>query len=75
VDPAGRPPAVFGPARSSDPGSESEETLRTISGREAGELLRLHRDPGTGVVTHMHWATYPLTRGQVTFDHVPVSRP
>ena len=70
IDPTGRPPAVFGPSGGSEDG-----VLRTISGREVGELLRLHRDPATGVATHMHWATYLLTRGQQTFDHVPVSQP
>jgi len=58
--PASRPPAVFteiGP-----------DLLRTVSGREAGELLRLTRDPGTGEVVRMHWATYRFTRRQETFD-------
>jgi CubicO group peptidase (beta-lactamase class C family) len=69
ADPAGRPPAVFAP--------EAGETdlLRTVSGREAGELLRLDRDPGTGAVTLMHWATYRFTRTQETFDNIPVSDP
>jgi CubicO group peptidase (beta-lactamase class C family) len=80
ADPAGRPPAIFGPAAgltaASGLGTEPDgEVLRTVSGREAGELLRLHRDPATGMVTTMHWATYLLTRGQQTFDHVPVSQP
>jgi CubicO group peptidase (beta-lactamase class C family) len=54
------PPAVFAPAAEPD-------ILRTISGREVGELLRLHRDE-EGVVTRMHWATYRFTRWQETFD-------
>jgi CubicO group peptidase (beta-lactamase class C family) len=57
------PPAVFEPT--ADP-----EVLRTVSGREVGELLRLHRD-GEGVVTRMHWATYRFTRAQETFDGQP----
>jgi CubicO group peptidase (beta-lactamase class C family) len=64
--PAGRPPAVF---------VEIEpDVLRTQSGREVGELLRLHRDD-SGRVVHMHWATYRLTRNQETFDGVPASQP
>ena len=35
--------------------------------REAGELLRLTRDPATGEVVRMHWATYRFTRDQQTF--------
>jgi CubicO group peptidase (beta-lactamase class C family) len=59
ADPPGRPPAVF---RELEP-----DLLRTVSGRETGELLRLTRDPATGVVVHMHWATYRFTRDQQTF--------
>jgi hypothetical protein len=44
------------------------DLLRTVSGREAGELLRLTRDPATGEVVRMHWATYRFTRDQQTFD-------
>jgi CubicO group peptidase (beta-lactamase class C family) len=58
-DPAGTPPAVFEPVE--------RDILRTVSGREVGELLRLHRDD-EGVVTRMHWATYRFTRAQETFD-------
>jgi hypothetical protein len=57
--PAGRPPAVF-----TEVGTD---LLRTVSGREAGELLRLTRDPATGEVVRMHWATYRVTRHQETF--------
>lgn len=57
------PPAVFGP-------TEDADVLRTVSGREVGELLRLHRD-AEGVVTRMHWATYRFTRAQETFDGQP----
>jgi CubicO group peptidase (beta-lactamase class C family) len=59
--PASRPPAVFEPL----PGET--DVLRTASGREAGELLRLTRD-GSGTVTRMHWATYRFTRLQEGFD-------
>jgi hypothetical protein len=65
--PAGRPPAVFEPL----PGRP--DVLRTVSGREAGELLRLTRDPA-GTVVRMHWATYRFTRRLETFDGVEVSR-
>jgi hypothetical protein len=64
--PAGRPPSVFEP----EPGRP--DVLRTRSGREAGELLRLTRDGG-GTVVRMHWATYRFTRRQETFDGVQVS--
>jgi CubicO group peptidase (beta-lactamase class C family) len=58
---AKRPPAVFAPV-------EGEPDLfRTVSGREAGELLRLTRDED-GRVVRLHWATYRFTRGQETFD-------
>jgi hypothetical protein len=66
--PARRPPAVFEPV----PGQPDE--LRTVSGREAGELLRLTRD-AAGAVTRMHWATYRFTRAQETFDGVPAGEP
>lgn len=59
LDPAGKPPAVFAPAET--------DVLRTISGREAGELLRLTRD-AQGTVVRMHWATYRFTRDQETFE-------
>jgi hypothetical protein len=64
--PADRPPAVFEPL----PGEP--DVLRTVSGREAGERLRLTRDE-QGVVVRMHWATYRLTRVQEAFDGVPAS--
>jgi len=65
ADPPSRPPAVFevlGP-----------DLLGTVSGREAGEELRLTRDPGTGAVVGMHWATYRFTRDQQTFESRPAS--
>jgi CubicO group peptidase (beta-lactamase class C family) len=66
--PAGRPPSVFVPL----PGQP--DVLRTVSGREAGELLRLTRDEA-GTVVRMHWATYRFTRVQETFDGVPAGAP
>jgi CubicO group peptidase (beta-lactamase class C family) len=63
-DAPGRPPAVFEPV--------GPDLLRTVSGREAGELLRLTRGAG-GAVTRMHWATYRYTRGQETFEGRPAS--
>jgi CubicO group peptidase (beta-lactamase class C family) len=59
-DPPGRPPAVFAPE------PDRPDVLRGVSGREAGELLRLTRDAG-GTVVRMHWATYRFTRDQQTF--------
>jgi CubicO group peptidase (beta-lactamase class C family) len=64
--PAGRPPSIF------EPVADRPDELRTVSGRETGELLRLTRDPD-GTVVRMHWATYRLTRRQETFDGVHVS--
>lgn len=64
--PADRPPSIFRPI------PDRPDTLRTVSGREAGEVLRLTRD-AQGVVVRMHWATYRFTRQQETFDGVPVS--
>lgn len=60
-DPAGKPPAVF------EPLPDRPDVLRTISGREVGELLRLTRDD-QGNVIMLHWATYRFTRHQETFD-------
>ena len=55
--PATLPPAVF----------EAEgEDFRTVSGREAGERLRVVRTAGGGVAK-MYWATYPLTREPLAF--------
>ncbi|BCJ44966.1 serine hydrolase [Actinoplanes ianthinogenes] len=59
--PGDRPPAVFRPL------PDQADVLRTTSGRETGELLRLHRDE-SGAVVRMHWATYRFTRGQEAFD-------
>jgi CubicO group peptidase (beta-lactamase class C family) len=68
-DPPGRPPAVFAPVEG------EPDVLRTVSGREAGERLRLTRDRGTGVVVRMHWATYRVTRTQETFDGTAAGEP
>lgn len=62
------PPAVFTPV------SGEKDVLRTVAGREAGELLRLTRGED-GVVTRMHWATYRFTRHQETFDGVNPGMP
>jgi hypothetical protein len=62
-DPPGQAPAVF----AADP--DQPDILRTMSGRESGELLRLMRDEN-GEVVRMHWATYRFTRHQETFDGV-----
>jgi CubicO group peptidase (beta-lactamase class C family) len=64
--PAGAPPAVFRPL------PDQPDVLRTVSGREAGELLRLTRDEA-GTVVRMHWATYRCTRVQEAFDGGPAS--
>jgi CubicO group peptidase (beta-lactamase class C family) len=61
ADPEGRPPAVFRPV------AGEPDVLRTESGREVGERLRLTRD-GSGTVVRMHWATYRFTRRQETFE-------
>jgi CubicO group peptidase (beta-lactamase class C family) len=59
--PASRPPAIF------EPLPDEVDVLRTTSGRETGELLRLTRDDRGGVA-RMHWATYLFTRAQEGFD-------
>lgn len=59
--PSGLAPAVFAP-------TEDPDVLRTVSGREVGELLRLTRDPGSGAVVRLHWATYRFTRTQQSFE-------
>jgi CubicO group peptidase (beta-lactamase class C family) len=64
--PGDAPPAVFAPL------PDQPDVLRTVSGRESGELLRLTRDE-SGVVVRMHWATYRCTRVQEAFDGVPAS--
>ena len=56
--PPGRPPSVFVP--------EAPDRLRTESGRERGELLRVTRD-AAGAVDRLHWATYLFTREPLGF--------
>lgn len=58
--PAQMPPAIF---------AETAETdvLRTVSGREVGEQLRIIRDRD-GNAVELRWATYSYTRDQRTFD-------
>jgi len=56
--PAHKPPSVFERVE--------DDLYRTVSGREAGELLRLTRDPG-GRVRKMNWATYLVTREPLAF--------
>ncbi len=67
-DPASLPPAVFVPV------DGRPDVLRTESGRETGELLRLTRD-ASGAVVRMHWAGYRFTRGQESFDGTVASDP
>jgi CubicO group peptidase (beta-lactamase class C family) len=66
-DPPSKPPAVFELIE-----GETDQ-MRTVSGREVGERLRLTRDPATGAVVAMHWATYRVSRAQETFDGVAAS--
>ncbi len=56
--PMDRPPAVFA--------TEGRDLWWTVSGHEAGELLRVVRD-GSGTVVRMHWATYGFTRAAQVF--------
>ncbi len=56
--PASMPPAVFEPA--------GDDAFRTVSGREAGEWLRVVR-AADGTVTKLYWATYPVTRSPLAF--------
>jgi CubicO group peptidase (beta-lactamase class C family) len=55
--PAGYPADVF---------EREGDAWRAVTGREAGEWLRAVRD-GSGAVTKLYWATYPLTRDPLTF--------
>jgi hypothetical protein len=68
VDDAGlKPPSEFEPL--------GADEFRTRAGGEAGERLQLHRDPDTGAVVSMHWATYRFTRTQEAFDGVGPGEP
>lgn len=66
-DPPGREPATFAPL------DGEPDILRTVSGREVGERLRLTRDE-SGTVVRMNWATYRFTRNQESFDEVPTGQ-
>jgi CubicO group peptidase (beta-lactamase class C family) len=56
--PQSLPPSVFAPV--------GDNRFRGVSGPEEGELLEVVRD-GSGQVTKLYWATYPLTREPRTF--------
>lgn len=43
-----------------------DDLYRTVSGREAGELLRVTRD-ASGAVRQLNWATYLVTRAPLAF--------
>ena len=60
--PAHKPPAVFERV--------DEDRYRTVSGREAGELLRVTRDD-QGQVVKMNWATYLVSRAPLAFGEQP----
>ena len=45
---------------------ESADVYRTVSGRERGEVLVVHRD-AQGEVSHLNWATYRFTREPMAF--------
>ncbi len=64
-----KPPSVF------ERVVDRTDVLRTRAGGEAGELLHLLRDPDTGAVTSMRWATYRFTRTQETFEGVNPGQP
>jgi CubicO group peptidase (beta-lactamase class C family) len=66
VDAVHKPPSTF------ERIAGQPDELRTAAGGEAGERLRLFRDPATGAVASMRWATYLFTRTQQTFEgHSP----
>ncbi|TDC25663.1 DUF7586 domain-containing protein, partial [Kribbella albertanoniae] len=48
----------------------AEDTYRTVSGRETGELLTITRDT-TGTPIKLHWATYLCTREPLAFADIP----
>lgn len=47
-----------------------DDLFRTVSGREAGELLRVTRDD-SGRVRKLNWATYLVTREPLAFGQHP----
>ncbi|MDU0314857.1 serine hydrolase domain-containing protein [Phycicoccus sp. M110.8] len=60
--PADRAPSVFERL--------DEDTYRTVSGRERGELLRVTRGPD-GAVLKLNWATYLVSREPLAFGEQP----
>ncbi len=52
------PPSVFA--------ADGPDRYRTVSGRERGESLVVHRD-AKGEVSHLNWATYRFTREPMAF--------
>ena len=64
-----KPPSVF------ERIPDRADVLRTRAGGEAGEMLHLHRDPSTGAVQSMRWATYRFTRTQETFEGINPGEP
>ena len=69
LDAVHKPPSVF------ERLDGVADELRTQSGGEAGERLRVLRDPVTGAVASMRWATYRFTRSQETFSAERPSEP
>ncbi|WP_427887561.1 serine hydrolase domain-containing protein [Kribbella sp. GL6] len=47
----------------------ADDTYRTVSGRETGELLQITRDPA-GRPIKLHWATYLCTREPLSFGEI-----
>jgi CubicO group peptidase (beta-lactamase class C family) len=60
--PAGAPASIF------EPINGDLDMLRCVSGSETGERLVLRRDPATGVVDSMSFATYRVSRVQEPFS-------
>jgi len=60
--PAASPSSVF------EPVDGDADDLRCVSGPERGERLRLRRDPATGSVESMSFATYRISRTQEPFN-------
>lgn len=56
--PKEQPPSVFE--------TDGTDQYRTVSGRESGELLQVHRD-AKGAVSHFNWSTYRFTREPLAF--------
>ena len=60
-DPSAVPSSEF------EPIDAGNEVLRCVSGPERGERLVLHRDPSSGDVVSMNFATYRVSRTQEPF--------